>query len=141
RAAPWRAAPAGAARSRSRGRDRREQVGTRVLRLEREQGALALEPAGIAREAAVGAHDPVARHDDADRILAGGGADGARARAAARAARELAVADGLAVAHAGDRAPDRALERRAPGRERQLEARACPGEVLRELREGVAQRR
>ena len=69
---------------------RRAGVRPRRFALEREQRALALEPARVAGQRAVGADDPMARDDDRQRIAAGRrarGADAARAAGARARAR------------------------------------------------------
>ena len=101
---------------RIRGRSRPSEQ--RVL-LELEQELLALQPAGVAGEGAVGADDAVARDDDRDRVAAVGQADRARGGVgAAEAVRDLAVRRGLAVADLAQLAPDPLLERRADRGER-----------------------
>src|SRR6185295_17778309 len=81
----------------------------------------------------------MARHDNADRIAARCRARSARTARMPRAARELAIADGFAKSHSRDGLPYCALERRALGRERDIEAPAPASEVLRQLALRLAQ--
>src|SRR3954452_8908411 len=101
--------------------------------LEVEQRPLGRQPAAVAGERAVGADHAVARHDDRDRVLAVGGADGAERGRVPDLAGDLAVGGGLPVRDLQQRIPDQALERRALGPQRDVELRARAREVLGEL--------
>src|SRR4029079_3675664 len=101
--------------------------------VERTRGACASAPAVFAGRPPATAHDAVARHDDRPGIAPGGGARGPGAAGVTRTRGERGIRRGATPGHAGDFAPDRALERRAAGNERQVEARARRGEVLVEL--------
>src|SRR3954447_19517216 len=102
-----------------------------------EQCALGVEPAGVARQRAVGADHAVAGDDDRDLVAAVGPADGAGD--AAELARDVAVGARLAVGDPAQRVPDLELERRAVLGERQREVRALAGEVLVELARDVGE--
>src|SRR3954451_5800596 len=104
--------------------------------LEVEQVPLAVQPAAVAGEAAVRADDPVAGHDDRDRVAAVGGADRPRPVRAPDLPGDLAVAARLAVRDRGQRLPHAAQERRAVQREGEGELVALAREVLVELGAG-----
>src|SRR5258708_19722848 len=76
-----------------------------------EQVMLALDPAAIAGEAAVGAHHPVAGDDDADRVLPVGQANGARRRRLPDPPSHLPIGDFLPLAHTSPPRPDAAPKR------------------------------
>ena len=78
----------------------------------------------------VGADHPVAGDDDRQRVGAVGGADRARRRGLADAARELAIGDRGAERDLAQRCPDAQLEGGAGRAERQRERPAGAGEVL-----------
>ena len=107
--------------------------------LQREQRPLAGKAAGVSGQRAVRADDAMAGNDDRQRIAARRGARRADARRSARARRELAIGDRRAVAHAGDRLPDIALERRADRRQRHVERDALAREIFGELGCGATQ--
>src|SRR5262245_62591864 len=73
------------------------------------------------------------RHDDRNRILAIGRADGTRVLGLAEPARERAVARGAAVGDLAQQCPNASLEFRSFGIEGKIETRARPREILREL--------
>src|SRR5262249_31584707 len=77
-----------------------------------EQPSLALDPAAIARERAIGADDAMAWDHEADRIGAVGVADRAHRPRTAEFCGERAVAQRRARRDAGEPRPDSALERR-----------------------------
>ena len=77
-----------------------EQRLARVPRFERQQRALAVEAAGVAGQRAAAADDPMARHDDRQRIAAGRSTRRAHRRRTSAPARELAVADRRTERHA-----------------------------------------
>src|SRR6478609_3945270 len=105
-----------------------------------EQPGLGLDATAEAGQRAVGADDAMAGHDDADRVLAVGSADGAGLVRVPEPARLLAVADRLPVGDGAQRLPRPQLEVGAVRVERQVEVRAGSGEVLAELvRGGVEQ--
>src|SRR6185369_8950637 len=89
----------------------------------------------------VRADDAVARHDDRDGIASRRGTRCARRALGAGAPRELRVRDRLPVRDARDLAPDALLERRAAGRERQIEIAALAVEVFGELAGASRERR
>src|SRR6266702_8093218 len=101
--------------------------------LVREQVLFALDPAAIAGQAAVGAHHPVAGHDDADGVLPVGQADGPRCRGLPDPAGKLAVGDSLAVRNVLQGRPDTPLERGAFQGETEIEPGPLPVEVLLQL--------
>ena len=116
-----------AVRRRTR-RGRRAASEQRVL-LELEQRLLALEPAGVAGERAVGADHPVARDHDRDRVAAVGQPDRARGGVGlAEPVRDLAVRRGLAVADPAAAASQtrcwKSVPRGASGRSNSLRSRA-----------------
>ena len=78
-----------------------------------EEPLLAVEPAAVAAERAVGTHDAVAGYGDAGRIAPRGGADGANRGRPPDRAGDLAVRRGAAGGNLTNRLPDLALERRA----------------------------
>src|SRR5687767_13852870 len=67
------------------------------LRLVGEQHALALEPAAVAHERAVGTDHAMARHDDRDGVAAVGEADRADLARVAERGRERPVGGGLPI--------------------------------------------
>src|SRR5207248_4306064 len=84
---------------------------------------------------------PVAGHDDGDRILAVGGADGAGGARVAEAARQLAVARSRAVRDGAQDVPHASLKCRANRGKREVEGRAAAGEVLSQLLAGASEHR
>jgi hypothetical protein len=90
---------------------RRRVLGFLRRCFELEEQPLALQPAGVAGELAVPAHDAVARDDDGERVAADGIADLARQRGAAQLDRELAVRRRVPVGDPVDEVPDLPLER------------------------------
>src|ERR1700686_4050352 len=95
-----------------------------------EQPALALDAAAIAGQRAVGTDDAVAGYDDADRVGAVGEADGPHRPRPADTPRELAIGDRRAARDVAQRAPHRALERRAGGLHRHIvDGREIAGEI------------
>ena len=106
-----------------------------------EEEALHVQAAAEAGERAVGADHAVARQDERERVLAVGGADGARGiRTEAEPPRLLAVADGLPVGDRREREPAAPLEVGAVEVERQVERRQLAGEVRLELRRRLVER-
>src|SRR5882757_8833080 len=103
-----------------------------------QQARLRLKAAAEAGERAVRADHPMTGDDDRDRVGAVGPAHRAGGAGAADLFCDLAVAAGLAEGDPLQRIPDRALEGRPLGGEREVEIVARAGEVLREL---AAQRR
>src|SRR3954454_9836926 len=96
-----------------------------------EQGPLGVQPAGVARQRAVGADHAVAGDDDRDLVAAVGPPDGPGR--AAELGRELPVGPRDAVGDRPQLGPHRELERGAALRERELERGALAREVLVEL--------
>src|SRR5436190_8646123 len=77
-----------------------------------EQPALALQPAAIFDQRAVGADQAVTGHDDTDRIGAVGMADRTHGFRHVQSRRQRAVAHGGAHGNLRQRSPDFVLERR-----------------------------
>jgi len=96
---------------------------------------LAFQATAVAGEAARGAHDAMAGHDDADWVPAVGQSYGPGSGWLSDPVGELAVGDRLTVGNVLQRGPDTALERGAVQGHRQVEPGALPGEVLPELME------
>ena len=105
-----------------------------------QQPTLAVEPAAVARQAAVRADHAVARHDDRDRVAAVGGADRAGAVRPPDLPGDLAIAARLAVRDREQRLPDVLLEVGAAHVELEVELNALAGEVLLELLDSVRER-
>ena len=82
----------------------------------------------------------MARHDDADRIVTVGQADGTRCVGGAQLGGDLSVRTGLAIGDRQQRGPHPALERRPDQVQLQVELGALPAEVLLELLDGVGER-
>src|SRR5215207_10009892 len=110
------------------------------LRLVGEQRPLALEPAAVADERAVGADDAVARDDDRDRVAAVGETDRAHGARVAELVGERTVGRRLAVGDLEQQRPHALLEGRSGRAELELELRALAGEVLGELPGGPGER-
>src|SRR6185295_19469007 len=87
--------------------------------LVRQKPALALDPTAVARQAAVGADDAMARYDDDDRVRAVGETDRADGVGASDGRCELPVARRRACRNASQRGPHETLEVRAPGADRE----------------------
>jgi signal transduction histidine kinase len=105
-----------------------------------EEPALGLDAAGVAGERARRADHAVAGHDDRDRVAGVRGPDGAGGATAQREVRrDVAVGGRRAVGHLAQRRPDALLQRAAGRREREVEGRPRPREVLLQLRGGVGQ--
>src|SRR5262245_55247471 len=83
------------------------------LRLVLQQPDLALEATAEPAEGAIGTDDPVAGHDDRQRVAVAGGPDRAGGEPVTDGHRDLAITTGLAVRDARDRGPDRVVERGA----------------------------
>ena len=83
----------------------------------------------------------MAGHDDAQRVLAVGRADGASLVGIAELTSLLAVADRLAVRDRAQHHPCRLLERRAERIEWKIELAPSAGEVLLELGDGSVEQR
>src|SRR6266849_8997975 len=105
-----------------------ERLATRPL-LEREQEPLAVHPAAVASQAAVGADHPMAGDHDRDRVPAVCQADCAGGRRLADPSGQIAVGDGLAVRDRLQRRPHATLELRAVEGERQVEAGQLTAEI------------
>ena len=102
-----------------------------------QQPHLAVQPAGIAGQAAVGPQHAVAGHHHAEGVAAHGRAHGAHGAGLADERGQRAIARGLAPGNLQQRPPHRLLERRAVGEvQRQVEVAAAPGEVFLHLRTG-----
>lgn len=86
-----------------------------------EQSGLALNPPAIAAKPAIGAHHPVAGHQDREWVGAAGPGHGAGRVRLSDPSGKLAIGHGRAPGDRAKRAPDRPLECRAPRRERQVE--------------------
>lgn len=109
---------------------------------QRQQAALCLQPAGIARERAVRADDTVAGDEDRQRVAVVCHADGARCLRAADGGGNRTVAARLTVGDRAQRRPHAQLERRAARIKRQVKRAPCAREVFVQLRLGrVKQRR
>jgi hypothetical protein len=106
---------------------------------EREEMFLDGEPAAVAGEFSACANDAVAGDHDWQRIAAVGETNRSRGRPLADAHCEFAVGRRLAVRNVEQCAPDALLERRAFGRQRQIELTPSAVEVLRELADDVAE--
>ena len=110
-----------------------------MRRLVLQQPLFTRQAAAEADQATVGADDPVAGHDDGDRVAVVGHADGPRRVGLADAAGQLAVADRLAVGDLRQRVPHPPLELAAGRRQRQREGLALAGEVGPQLGAGGRQ--
>jgi YihY family inner membrane protein len=113
----------------------------RVALLVRQEPCLGLEPARVAGERASRPDHTVARDDDRERVLAVGGPDRAHRLGPAERARDVRVRARLAEGDPCEHGPDGTLERGATGRERQVEGSPGAGEIRRELRAGLGERR
>src|SRR6187399_2723518 len=109
--------------------------------LEVEQLTFALQAAAVAGEVTVRADDPVAGHDDADRILAVGQAHGSRRGRVPDAFGQFAVGNLFTVRDPAQLCPHRALKGRAAEPEVQFEFPPLAREILGELVDGLAERR
>src|ERR1700736_1311962 len=98
-----------------------------------EEPLLGGQPAAESSQRAVGSDDARAGEDDADRIRAVGGAEGARGLRDAERGLLLAIAGRGAERDTSQRPPGCELEARALQVEREIERRARSGEVLVEL--------
>ena len=107
--------------------------------LQFEQGAFAIEPAAVSGEAAVRPDHPMARHDDADRIVAVGQSDRAKRAGRSDLRGDLSVGPRLPVRNRQQRRPDPALKRRADQVEFEVEVDQLAGEVRLELFDGVGE--
>src|SRR6188508_893066 len=84
-----------------------------------EQPSLRIDAPSISAGAAVGADDPMAGHDNSDRIGCAGAGDGANGAGLADGPRHVTVRSRLTARDGGELAPDAPLERGAANVERQ----------------------
>src|SRR5712671_949789 len=98
-----------------------------------QQPPLRVQSPTKARQLTLRSHNPVARDDDRNRILAVGEADGARRELVAELLGERAVARGRAVRDLAQGVPHTMLECRTKRLERQVEGRPRAREILLEL--------
>ena len=97
------------------------------------------EPAAVAGEFAARSDHAVAGDHDWQRVAAVGETNRTRRRPLAEAYCDLSVGRRLAVRNVEQRAPDALLERRAFGRQRQIELTPPAVEVLPELADDIAE--
>jgi len=99
-----------------------------------QQGLFAVQTASVSRQRAIGAHDPMARHDHAPRVAANGRTHGTHGLEITDVLRNVAVSDGVAIVHALQRLPNRALKRCAPsGGQGHIKRGALAAEVFVQL--------
>src|SRR6185295_409578 len=98
-----------------------------------QQPPFAIDAAAESREISVRADHAMTRHDDRNRVLAVGRANGARIPGVAELARELPVAGRAAVGDLAQQGPYAALELGSVSIERQIEADSGALEILRQL--------
>ena len=112
-----------------------------VQALMREQPALALQPAAVACQRAVGADHPVTRHQNGDGIAPVGEAYGARSVGIADSTRKLAVAPCLPIGDFPQLLPHAPLKRSAFELQWQIELAAAAGEIFAQLQHRRRERR
>src|SRR3954470_23587498 len=119
-------------------RDRRghHQHRTRGL-LQIQEEPLACETPGVAGQLACCADNPVARHEDAQRVPADSGPDLLRGRLTAETAGQGAVGHRVSVRNLPHEVPHPLLELATVRRQHQVELVALPGQVLSELADSL----
>ena len=99
------------------------------------------DPPGKAGKRSVRADDPMTGHDDRQRILAVGGANGASGLGGADRLCQIEIAPGLTERYLSQGAPDLLLKLAAAGLKRKIEAGSCAGEIFHKLALGLEQDR
>jgi hypothetical protein len=105
-----------------------------------EEGTLAVHAAGVAGQRAVGADDPVARHDDRHGVAADCVAGRPGGTGHPGSFGDVPVRHGLAERDAAEHLPDPALEVRPHELELEVERGAVAGKPLAELADGFLER-
>src|ERR687885_407078 len=108
--------------------------------LEIDQVLLAVQAAAVAGEAARSAHDPVAGHDDADRVASIRQSNGPGGAGASNVLGELAVGQCLAVGNLSQGRPYGALEWGTGKSQGHVEIGSLPAEVLLQLLDRLRER-